>query len=153
MNSSRVLSTLSVGVVANCVGQTALTVIQAAGRTDWIAKLHIAEVGPYLIVLCLGALEYGVMGVAVAWTLRAAIDAVLMMCMANRILREPAVSVARNAIALLAMCLLVILISLVDSLLVRVGFAAIIAVSCVGMTIGVYRAGRAEYLSSASGGA
>lgn len=87
---------LVVGVAINGLAHVPLTLLQSAGRTDVIAKLHSAEVVPYCLALWWGLEHYGVVGAAVVWTLRTSIDSALLYACAMRctphwrpLMREP----------------------------------------------------------------
>jgi hypothetical protein len=53
--------------------------LQAGGRPDLIAKVHLAEIIPYLALLYFGLLRLGIVGAALAWAIRCAADAVILM--------------------------------------------------------------------------
>lgn len=84
--STRVLQWLTVGVVVNALAWVPVAVIQAAGRSDIPAKVHLAEVPCYLLALWWLVTAFGVEGAAMAWLLRAALDAVVMFSLAVRFL-------------------------------------------------------------------
>lgn len=52
--------------------------IQASGRPDLVAKCHLGEIAPYLLVLYLGLQFFGLTGVAAACALRAAVDCLIL---------------------------------------------------------------------------
>jgi O-antigen/teichoic acid export membrane protein len=52
--------------------------LQAQGRPDLVAKCHLAELIPYLVFLALALHAWGVVGAALAWSLRVIVDAVLL---------------------------------------------------------------------------
>jgi O-antigen/teichoic acid export membrane protein len=87
---------LLVGVAINGLAHVPLTLLQSAGRTDAVAKVHTAEVLPYCLALWWGLQHHGVVGAAVVWTLRAAIDSALLYACAMHctphwrpLMREP----------------------------------------------------------------
>jgi O-antigen/teichoic acid export membrane protein len=80
-----VLRVLALGVYINCLAQIAFTLIQAAGRSDITAKLHVAEVPLYLGTAWILISSRGIEGAAIAWTLRVAVDAGAMFIVARRI--------------------------------------------------------------------
>lgn len=55
--------------------------LQAQGRPDLVAKCHLAEIIPYLAFLYLALHVWGVIGAAVAWSLRVFADAILLFWM------------------------------------------------------------------------
>jgi O-antigen/teichoic acid export membrane protein len=84
--SAAILQWLAVGVVINCVGQVAYTAIQGVGRPDLTAKVHVMELPLYLVGIWALTREYGLVGVAIAWTLRVTLDTVLLMSLTARLL-------------------------------------------------------------------
>jgi O-antigen/teichoic acid export membrane protein len=54
------------------------TLVQAQGRPDVTAKLHLLELLPYLALLWIGLSRAGVQGAAWAWSLRVIVDAVIL---------------------------------------------------------------------------
>ena len=82
--STSVLQWLAVGVFINAMAQAPLVVLQSTGRPDLTAKLHLLELPLYLVALWFLAQRYGIVGVAIAWSARAAVDAVAMLVLAAR---------------------------------------------------------------------
>lgn len=85
-NSTLVLQILAVGVFLNAHANVPFGLIQSAGRPDLTAKLHVAELPFYLLVLWWLLNDYGIVGVAIAWLLRVAIDTAALFFIANRLL-------------------------------------------------------------------
>lgn len=90
---------LCLGVLANALAQTPLTILQGTGRPDLVAKCHLVELPLYFFALW-GAMHIGdVRAAAVVWTVRAIGDAVLLTLVAERImggLRIVRVDMLRN---------------------------------------------------------
>jgi O-antigen/teichoic acid export membrane protein len=84
--SSRVLQWLAVGVFVNGLAQIPFALVQGAGRPDFTARLHLLELPFYLAGVWLLIHVRGVEGAAIAWTLRAALDAVVLLLVAARTL-------------------------------------------------------------------
>ena len=82
--SGVILQWLALGVFINGFAQPPFTMLQAAGRPDLIAKLHLVELPFYTVALWLLVANFGITGVAVAWTLRVTVDAVALQLMARR---------------------------------------------------------------------
>jgi O-antigen/teichoic acid export membrane protein len=72
--STLVFQTLAVGYGLNALAQVPFLALQALGRARVTAQWHLVQLGIYLVGLGLAAREFGVIGAAVAWTLRSAID-------------------------------------------------------------------------------
>ena len=85
-NSGKVLQLLAVGVFVNGLANVPFWLVQSAGRPDLTAKLHVIELPFYLIALWWLLVNYGVEGAAVAWLLRASVDALILFYMASRVL-------------------------------------------------------------------
>ena len=67
------------GIWANALARIPLANLQARGRPDLVAKLHAAEVIPYLVVLYFAIRFGGVTGAAIAWSIRTVIDAMILL--------------------------------------------------------------------------
>ncbi|MDB5525908.1 MAG: polysaccharide biosynthesis protein [Rhizobium sp.] len=52
--------------------------LQATGRPDVVAKIHTAEIVPFVIVLWLLVHNFGIVGAAVAWSIRAVADSLAL---------------------------------------------------------------------------
>ena len=105
--SAPVLRWLAVGIFANAVAQAPFALLQSTGRPDLTAKLHLIELPLYVASLAWLASTHGIVGVAVAWTLRATFDAVALLAVANQRLQgtrgtiRPTLIVAAGALAAL----------------------------------------------------
>jgi O-antigen/teichoic acid export membrane protein len=87
---SLVMQILAVGVLLNALAQGPATLIQAAGEPRWMAKLHLAELPLFVLVLWWLTSRYGVIGTAVASALRNALDAAVVFWLAQaRVARCP----------------------------------------------------------------
>lgn len=75
--SAPLLRWLTVGVFISCLVQVPFALIQASGRPDITAKLHMLELVPYLLILWMLVGKAGITGAAVAWTCRVTLDALL----------------------------------------------------------------------------
>jgi O-antigen/teichoic acid export membrane protein len=69
-----VFKILVVGVFLSCTAHVPYALLQAHGRSDLTAKLHMFELPVFLCLLVLGASKWGVQGAAIASTLRVALD-------------------------------------------------------------------------------
>ena len=52
--------------------------LQATGRPDRVAKIHMAELVPFVLVLWAMVANFGIVGAAIAWTLRVVTDSAAM---------------------------------------------------------------------------
>lgn len=81
---TRVAQWLAIGCMINAPAQVAFSLIQAAGRADFTAKLHLVEMPFYLILLYVLIMRWGIAGAALAWSLRALIDCTILISFADR---------------------------------------------------------------------
>lgn len=114
-NSALVLQWLAVGVLINSLAHTPFALIQGAGRPDLTAKLHLLELPIYLLVLWWLLPLYGILGAAVAWTARAALDAVILFWLAQRFLHQGCIGVWRNVSAGIVAALVLVGVAVLDS--------------------------------------
>jgi O-antigen/teichoic acid export membrane protein len=84
--STRVAQWLAVGVFVHVLAQVPITLVQAAGRPELIAKLQLAQFVPYAMVAWLLLSVFGIAGVAMAWALRAAIEFILSRTIASKVI-------------------------------------------------------------------
>jgi O-antigen/teichoic acid export membrane protein len=82
--STRVAQILAVGIFANSLAMIPLMLLYGTGRADLAAKTHLLELPAYAIALWLLVPVLGADGAALAWTLRAFLDAVLLFIVSRR---------------------------------------------------------------------
>lgn len=82
LQSYEIVQWLSVGILLNAIAMVPFALIQAAGRADITAKLHLIELPFYALLLWLLVAEYGLIGAAMAWVFRVALDALVLMVIA-----------------------------------------------------------------------
>jgi O-antigen/teichoic acid export membrane protein len=97
--SSTVLQVLTVGLVINSVARIPYATVQALGRPDVTAKLHMAELPVYVALLAVCTRAYGLVGAATAWTVRVAIDGILLFVAERRLTGETPSGVESSRIA------------------------------------------------------
>ena len=83
-HSFTVLQWLAAGVLINSMALVSITFVLGAGRSDWVAKLHVAELPLYLFGLWWMLDAAGIVGAAIAWTIRVTVDALVLLWMAHR---------------------------------------------------------------------
>jgi len=81
-NSTDVLRWLAVGVYVNSFARLPFSLLQSKGRPDITAKLHIIELPFYIAVLWFMTDAYGIVGTAITWLARIAIDTFLLFIFA-----------------------------------------------------------------------
>lgn len=75
---------LVVAILINSCGHVSQAVVQAAGRPDITAKLHLAELVLYVTYLPVLITYFGIIGAACAWLVRVTISAVVLAILAQR---------------------------------------------------------------------
>lgn len=81
-----ILRWLAVGVLLNSIGQVPFALIQAVGRPDLSARVHLVELPVYLVALWIALESWGLVGVAAVWAARALLDTGAMVLIAHRVL-------------------------------------------------------------------
>ncbi len=92
--SSVALQILCIGVFVNAIGHVPFAFLQAAGRPELMARFHILELALHIPLTFWMVGRFGIAGAAIAWTLRALLDAGLVFAAAKRVL---GVGIARLA--------------------------------------------------------
>ena len=85
--SAPVMQWLAVGAFANALALAPFAILQGTGRPDITAKLHLVELPLYVAGLAWVTHAYGIVGVAMAWTVRVTIDAAALFVLANQRIR------------------------------------------------------------------
>lgn len=118
--STLVMRLLTMGVFLHSLAFVPMSLLQAAGRPDFSAKLNLIELPLY--VVCSSALIYffGIAGAAGAWVLRAGVDMFFSTRFALRITSQSGTSMQRVAAIILADLAALALLALPSPLLVRV---------------------------------
>jgi len=75
VQGAHVLAWLSFGLVVNGLAKVASTMLQAVGRPDLTARLHLMELPGFVVVLVVLVWAWGLEGAAVAWVVRVTADA------------------------------------------------------------------------------
>jgi O-antigen/teichoic acid export membrane protein len=73
-----VAQVLTIGSFFNCVALCPFFYLQAVGRPDITAKTHLLELPLYLLLLWVLTMQWGVIGVAIAWSCRMACDLAIL---------------------------------------------------------------------------
>jgi O-antigen/teichoic acid export membrane protein len=86
--SATVLRWLAIGVFVNALARLPFSVLQASGRPDITAKLHVIELPVYLGAVWILVNRFGIEGAAAAWTFRAGLDAAILSTYGLRFVPE-----------------------------------------------------------------
>jgi O-antigen/teichoic acid export membrane protein len=91
--STLVAQILTLGMLVNAMAFVPMALIQGAGRADIAAKLHLAELPLYVALLWVLVTQSGIVGAAMAWTLRVSADCVALTWLSRRVLEAGHVAV------------------------------------------------------------
>lgn len=83
--SAAVTAIFAIGLLANTIAQVPYSALQAAGRADLTAKLHLAELPGYIVLMLAMTWRWGLVGAAIAWGLRTLVDALALLWVAGRV--------------------------------------------------------------------
>jgi O-antigen/teichoic acid export membrane protein len=74
---------LAIGLFFNCAAQAPVILIMSRGKPKWIAVNHLCELPLFVGLLFALTREYGILGTAIAWSVRVAVDAVVLFTIAE----------------------------------------------------------------------
>jgi O-antigen/teichoic acid export membrane protein len=135
-NAAAVLRIIAAGVLVNCVAYVPYSLLQAVGRPELCAKLHLIELPAYLICAYLLIDAWGIKGAALAWTLRAGADCAALLWLARDFLRASD-DTARRLFRLASAMIFIVLppTILLDSLLYKAAFVAVVSILLTGIAL------------------
>lgn len=102
IQSTLAMQLIAVALLLNCLGQVAMTLIQALGRPDVTGKFHLVQLPIYALILWLLLGKLGIVGAALAWSLRTIADTIMLMLACPVLLPETRATVTRVARWMLA---------------------------------------------------
>ncbi len=76
-NSTYPFYILLAGLILNIIAYIPYSLLIAMGRSDIFAKMHWIEVLPYIVLIFILTRNFGLVGTALAWSIRIAMDAVI----------------------------------------------------------------------------
>jgi hypothetical protein len=62
--------------------------LQASGRPDWTAKLHVAELPCYAGLLYWATTKHGIEGAAAAWSFRVTVEAIVLFLLTRSLVKN-----------------------------------------------------------------
>lgn len=106
--STNVLQLLSIGVLINALAHTPLSLLQGVGRPDLPAKFHLLEMPIYIAMAWILVIKLGIVGAAIAWAIRVALDTLLLFVFTFKTCKLPANLFQKNGLITLgtALCVL-----------------------------------------------
>jgi O-antigen/teichoic acid export membrane protein len=134
--STLVLQILAVGVLINSLAHTPYSLVQVLGRPDLTAKFHLAELPLHVLLSWWLISLWGTTGAALAWSIRVAVDALLLFVASYHLASLPVRSLVSDRV--------------IQSSLFLLSFAAItIGLSTLPLAIGLRLLGLMIALSAA----
>ena len=108
--SAAILQILAIGAFANSLANIPYALLQASGRPDLTAKLHLIELPCYAGLLYWAIRMRGIEGAAIAWTFRLSAEAALLFLFSRLIVRRNlpprlAFAIAAGTATLLTACI------------------------------------------------
>ena len=76
--SSWILQLLTAGILFNSIAYVPFTFFQGIGKPEIVAKVQLAELPIYLVILWIAIIQYGIYGAAFIWCARMVLDAVIL---------------------------------------------------------------------------
>lgn len=126
IQSAVVMQVMAIAVFVNCVGQGALTLINGLGRPDITGKFHLAELPIYVLMMWLLMPRFGLLGAALAWSLRTIGDTVILLATCPRLLPQTRATVTRLALWLVATSSALVASMAIPRPLMRLSIAALV---------------------------
>ena len=142
--SAPVLQLLAAGIFVNSLAQAPFAMVQGTGRPDLTGRLHLVELPFYLASLYWLGHRFGIVGVAMAWSLRALIDAVALLFLAQRQVPGAALRIGSTSLVALLVLLVFGAAALLGTLSAKLTFllVALLALALLGWTHVVEQAER-----------
>ena len=89
IHSALIAQVVLVGFWFNCLSRIPYAQLQARCRPDLVAKSHLIEILPYLALLYIGLTTFGIVGAALAFSIRVIVDYLILSALAQ-VLRQSA---------------------------------------------------------------
>lgn len=103
LKSTTVFRVLTIGVFVNSLASVPDLLIKGLGRSDIVAKLHVAELPLYAGLLYYTVKEWGIVGASFAWAARALVEAIIVFVISRRLV--PPISSAIFSAGMVRVCL------------------------------------------------
>jgi len=102
------LNILLIGVFFNVLAVVPQTALLAVGESAYIARLHAAEVLPYVVGVAVLVSRGGAAGAAAAWAVRVTIDSAFLFFGAQRALKKREAIIDRHSALVLSVLLIAV---------------------------------------------
>lgn len=132
---------LSIGLVLNAFAHFPYAAVQALGRPNLTAALHVAELPMFFLLVWYLTVEYGVVGTAAAWSIRAGVDLFFLSVILRVIAGRQFLSARGLILPVLMFAGALCTSQLEPPLAIRITIAAVCAVLCVHSFANNFRPG------------
>ncbi len=117
--SANVVKWLAAGVLVNAMGATPVNLIRAAGRPDLTAKVYLAELPVFFLLLIKLVEIYGITGAAFAYFFRWLVDTGVMLFLTGRLAPETMPDCVRTVILLCLSLIILFCIPMVSGTILK----------------------------------
>ncbi len=107
IESTVAMQVLALGVLINSLAYMPFALLQGIGRPDLPAKFHLIQLPIYIVVAWILVSEFGIVGAAGAWTVRAVLDAFLLYVATFKVYRLSPSLMAENGTKLTIIVLVI----------------------------------------------
>ncbi|CDH45678.1 flippase [Candidatus Contendibacter odensensis] len=135
-----ILQWLLLGVFLNGFAHIPYAVLQSAGRADITAKLHLLELPVYAGLIVGLVASFGILGAAIAWTVRIILDTVLLFLLAMRVENHHADGLYKTALLAVVGAFILGVAMTIHLLVARWIIAALVMLAATGIMwrFGIY---------------
>ncbi len=116
------MQVLAIGVFIHSLGQVSFALIQGVGRPDLTAKLNMIELPVYAAVMWGMTIYAGILGTAIAWTLRIMIETVIMSVVALKLLDRKEQVFKKPSCIMAAAFFVFLTASILNGIMVKIAF-------------------------------
>jgi O-antigen/teichoic acid export membrane protein len=88
VHSTAVTRWLVLGIIFSVLAQVPLTILQGVGRADLCGELQLVLLACYIPTVWVLARSTGILGVGIAWAVRAALECILLFAVQRRVVRD-----------------------------------------------------------------
>jgi O-antigen/teichoic acid export membrane protein len=124
-NSATVLRWLAAGILMNCIATIPFSLLQGIGRPDVTGKVLLVELPISVALLWWLIMPLGIKGAAIAWGMRAALEAIIYLALSRRCLFTRALSLKPIVMSLSPAVALLCIATLPSRLVSKGAFLAI----------------------------
>lgn len=129
-SAASVAALLALGIFYNSLAHLPYALLQAHGRSDVTAKLHVLELPVFALALVLGTHALGIVGAALAWTIRVGLDALLLYASAWCLYSHQRAALSKALGALLAATVAFVLIVHGTRGAMRIALTVLVVAAC-----------------------